>query len=196
MKEQNVTGFTLVELVVVILLLAVLAVVATPKLLDLKTDARNASLNEVRGQIEGQIALIHGKMILAGLSGRNAARTDPVTGGGYYGDEPASNPFHDICGHDCYFIYGTPSASATTLSSIMPAIGQQQDIVFAGYHNNDWVAQGVTGTNIVGTFSFRDNVNIVQSRPGQNSLKQNNCYIWYSGARQDRSYKIGVVPCV
>lgn len=187
-------GFTLIELVVVIVILGILAAVALPRFIDLQTDARNSRLMAVKGQIESQANLVFAKLTVAGLSGRNAARPDPNTGGGYFGNEPASNPFNNICGQDCYFIYGTPSASATTIPSLVDSIGQDQEVVFAGYHNNDWVAQGVTGTNVVATFSYRENVNIA-AQPGQNSLKSDNCFVWYSGARADRTYKAGVVPC-
>ena len=194
MKSKPTNGFTLIELIIVIVILGVLAVTAAPRFLGLAADVRTGTLNGVKAQIQGQVNIVFNKLAVAGLTGRNTANNDPVTGGGYYGNEPATNPFNSICGRDCYFIFGTPSASATTLTSIMDDLGQQQDIVFSGYHSNDWVAEGVTGTTVVGTFSFSDNVNI-QANPEQNSLKQDNCYIWYSGAREDRSYKIGVVPC-
>jgi len=192
MKKQS--GFTLIELVVCIILLAILSSVAIAKFLDFRTDARNGSLAEVRAQIESQATVVYAKLALAGLEKRNPNRNDPITGGGYYGDEPADNPFKNICGHDCYFIYGTPSASSTTISSLMHRIGQGQDIVFSGYHSNDWVSEGVSGTNIVATFSFRDNVNI-STNPELNTLKAESCFIWYSGAREDRNFKIGTVSC-
>ena len=191
---KKIGGFTLIELVFVLVILGVLSVLAVPRFLNLQQDAKNESLRSVQSQIESQVALTYAKLVVAGLEGRNSDRTDPVTGGGYYGDEPEYNPFKDICGKECYFIFGTPSASATTLSSIMDGIGVGEDIVFSGYHQNDWKGEGVTGTDIVGTFSFKENV-ILAPKPGQNKLKSEQCYIWYSGAREDRSYKIGIVPC-
>ena len=191
MKKQ--TGFTLIELVVVIVLIVVLGSTALVRFLNIQTDAKNETLEMISAQIEAQVEIVRAKMILAGLDGRNQDRTDPVTGGGYYGDdEPERNPFLNICGHDCYFIYGTPSASATTLPSIMDDL--ERDIIFSGYHSNDWVDEGVTGTDIVGTFSFKENV-IEGAKPGQNSLRNESCYIWYSGAREDRDFQMGIVPC-
>ncbi len=47
MKRQN--GFTLIELVMVIVILGVLAAVAMPKFIDLKSDAERASVSGVAG---------------------------------------------------------------------------------------------------------------------------------------------------
>ncbi|GLP97385.1 type II secretion system protein [Paraferrimonas sedimenticola] len=64
MKQQS--GFTLVELVVVIIILGVLAVTAAPKFIDLKGDARKSTLQGVKAATQGANALVFSKAAIAG----------------------------------------------------------------------------------------------------------------------------------
>ncbi len=60
-------GFTLIELVVVIVILGILAVTVAPRFLNLQDDAKVARLEGMRGAIAAGLAMGYGKMAMAGL---------------------------------------------------------------------------------------------------------------------------------
>lgn len=67
-------GFTLIELVLVILILAVLAAFALPRFSDLSTDARLAALDSLAGTMQSTIGIVRSKAYAQGLS---PAATNP-----------------------------------------------------------------------------------------------------------------------
>ena len=67
MKAIKQQGFTLIELVIVIIILGILAVTAAPKFLNLQTDARVSTLSGLDAAIKGGANLIYSKAANAGV---------------------------------------------------------------------------------------------------------------------------------
>jgi MSHA pilin protein MshA len=56
--NQNVRGFTLIELIIVIVILGILAVTAAPEFIDLQSDAVNAKLQGLAGALKSGSSLV------------------------------------------------------------------------------------------------------------------------------------------
>lgn len=65
MKKQS--GFTLIELVIVIIILGILAATAVPKFVDLQGDARASAMKGVKAALEGAATLTYSQAAIQGI---------------------------------------------------------------------------------------------------------------------------------
>ncbi|PKG57870.1 prepilin-type N-terminal cleavage/methylation domain-containing protein [Shewanella sp. GutDb-MelDb] len=82
-KSKRHHGFTLIELIVVIIILGIIAIIAMPKFINLRQDAETATHEATGGAFKGGITLANVKWAAAGNSG--PADNLQVFGGGASG---------------------------------------------------------------------------------------------------------------
>ncbi|WP_165661785.1 type II secretion system protein [Oceanimonas sp. MB9] len=90
---KRAAGFTLIELVIVIVILGILGAVAAPRFLNLQDEAYESNIKSLRSNIQSAMTLANTKAV---LEGKDNAGTWTGTG-----------EFADVA-----FVYGYPKASA------------------------------------------------------------------------------------
>ena len=95
-------GFTLIELIIVIVLLGILAVTAAPKFLNLQDDARDATLEGIKGSLESSASVIYGKALINGVTGTSD------------GSESV-----DVGSANVTVVFGYPEATAANVTALL-----------------------------------------------------------------------------
>nr|WP_319555286.1 type II secretion system protein [uncultured Vibrio sp.] len=118
MKRQG--GFTLIELVVVIVILGILAVTAAPRFLNLQSDARSSALQGLSGAINGAAGITYGK---AAIEGIEANAVDALANGitisfGYPQSEEAGL-VNAVTGLDADWAWASTAATADETGTLV-----------------------------------------------------------------------------
>lgn len=118
---RKTAGFTLIELVIVIVILGILGAVAAPKFLNLQGDAYGANLDGLKNSLESAATLGNTKAILAGQ------------------DKAADDDAYDVAieGKNIKFVHGYPAPLTTGILELVEikvsdAASTDADYIYSG----------------------------------------------------------------
>ena len=131
--RRNNGGFTLIELIVVIVILGILAVTAAPKFVDLQSDARLATLNGMKAAINSAVSLTYGKSLVKGVEKNKTGSKVWING-----EEV------DVC-------YGYPCAEAAKIQKVLD-IGEFSKCGASSTPAGDWCYGAQTDTTKINIY--------------------------------------------
>jgi len=101
---SKISGFTLIELIVVIVILGIMAAVAGPKFVNLQSDARVSVIEGVEGSLRSAATLVYSKALINGVE---LAATSSVA----------------VSGGNVATVFGYPAATALGIDAALDLSG-------------------------------------------------------------------------
>ncbi|MBC3766111.1 prepilin-type N-terminal cleavage/methylation domain-containing protein [Neptunicella marina] len=156
-------GFTLIELIIVIVILGILAVTAAPKFIDVQSDAQGATLKSVKAALTTGAQLVYAKSALVG---------EQKTA--YAGDATSQV---SVNGVDVYTDFGYPASAGIDSDNAKLAAFVDLDLT------NDWYLSTPSSSNSTsaGTFVLTPGT----TKPTNTST--NTCKVTYTDAANENT---------
>ncbi len=152
-------GFTLIELVVVIIILGILAAVAVPRFVNLQSEAKTSALQGLKGALASVLSTSHAKLVVKGadkqlLNSRTTPKAEEVIEG---------------C-TSCSFGFGYPAPDSRTLSTLVNGISLEFEDEFV-----------VTAATALGSDSYQAEITFLDNIDSANKkLLTDACYVRYT----------------
>ncbi|GAB5381704.1 MAG: hypothetical protein Alis3KO_35870 [Aliiglaciecola sp.] len=172
-------GFTLIELIIVIVILGILAVTAAPRFIDLSSDANRSVLRGVQAAVQSGAQLVYARSAIAGQQGlpnANNATTQVNVGG-----------------QDVNTNYGYPDADAASATNVTGWLQIDIDILAADPADSDFVfvagsGAAEAGSPAAGSFAIHPRGTAVDF----SAAETGKCYVLYTEAAENGSPAVDV----
>ena len=150
---RNQKGFTLIELIIVIVVLGILAVTAAPQFIDFSSDARSSTVKGLKGAINGASQTVNARAAVEGELGETGSLESGITLAWGYPDATASGiqDSLQIDTDDWTIIIGAGTAAADQPGDGVVAFAPA-DFTITGYDFSDPSAS-TAGTRCVVTYA-------------------------------------------